>query len=59
MDKFVSIWWPNDPDAAAAVGDGACWLQGASIGTAPGRIFLALADIQSQVDAEGEQDAEG
>ena len=22
MDKFVSIWWPNDPDAAAA-GDGA------------------------------------
>src|ERR1700722_16300235 len=44
MDKFVSIWWLNDPDAAAA-GDGAKGFKELNWHSA-GANFPALADIQ-------------
>ena len=44
MDKFVSIWWPNDPDAASA-GDGAKGFKELNWHSA-GANFPALADIQ-------------
>ena len=47
MDKFVSIWWPNDPDAAAA-GDGAKGFKELNWHSA-GANFPALADIQKLV----------
>jgi branched-chain amino acid transport system substrate-binding protein len=47
MDKFVSIWWPNDEDAASA-GDGAKGFKTLNWhGT--GANFQALADIQKLV----------
>jgi branched-chain amino acid transport system substrate-binding protein len=47
MDKFVSIWWPNDPDAAAA-GDGAKGFKELNWHGA-GSNYPALADIQKLV----------
>jgi branched-chain amino acid transport system substrate-binding protein len=51
MDKFVSIWWPNDADVAAA-GDGAKGFKELNWhGT--GADFPALADIQKTVIGSG------
>ncbi|RBP16199.1 amino acid/amide ABC transporter substrate-binding protein (HAAT family) [Roseiarcus fermentans] len=52
MDKFISIWWPNDADVAAA-GDGAKGFRELNW-HATGANFPALADIQKLVIGTGQ-----